>query len=128
MNGTPEEQNMNEPQNEPSFDGPGGASPQNERGGSSKGPLIGSIIIIVLLVIAGIYVFTTRPEQPAGETGELAPEEILEKPDPTLEELETQGSSDNIDAIEKDVEKTSLEDLDAELQAIEAELDEFLAE
>mgnify|MGYP001578377416 CR=1 FL=1 len=41
---------------------------------------------------------------------------------PDIVRLNSQSSSDDVDAIEKDVEETDLTDLDAELTDIEAEL------
>lgn len=74
------------------------------------GPLAGSIIIIVILIIGGIYVFKQNWDKPADTTP------------PTVDELKTQGTSTNLTDIKADVESTDIDNLDAELNQIEAEL------
>lgn len=56
----------------------------------------------------------------------LSKRESVEKVrfDSEIKQIETQSSSDEIGAIEKDLEDTDLSDLDRELQDIEAELNQ----
>jgi len=82
----------------------------------STGAIIGAIIIVVLLIIGGLYFFGQRSNE------ELAPAEILSQPDAAVEVLETQGTSDEITAIEEDINVTNLDGLDVELGNIDAEL------
>lgn len=88
--------------------------------GSQAGPVIGSIIVIIVLVLGGLYFIGQKVTKEG--VFEPGPEEILNAPDLTLETLKEQGTSDEVSAIEEDLDATMLEDLDAELQDIESEL------
>ena len=92
--------------------------PDNQE--KSFGPLIGIVIIITLLVIGGIY-YWLNLDIGAGRD-EMTAEEILSEKDPQLEALQQQGSSDEVAAIEEDLQATDLEGLDAELEQIDQEL------
>jgi hypothetical protein len=81
----------------------------------SVGPVIGSIIIIVLLVLGGIYYFTSINTA-------VAPVIENEPSTPTL------SDSTEIEDIEKDLEETTTDDLDEELADIESEIDAALSE
>ena len=89
-------------------------------GGSSKkpaGPFVGIIIIVLVLVLGGLYFWSKQVPQevPSAET-------ILNAPDEILNSLEVLGTSDEFDVIESDLNATELENLDAEVQDIESEL------
>lgn len=78
----------------------------------SIGPLIAVVIILVLIVIGGLYFLKERSVQ-----NNLMPLETT-----SVESLEQQGTSDEIDSIESDLNATNLEmldmsDLEAEVQA-----------
>ena len=93
---------------------------------SSIGPLIGIIIVILVIVLGGLYFWGQRVEKNADEsmaTKEGAMSEGSDTADTSIELLETQGSSDEITDIEKDLDSTDLENLDQELELIESELD-----
>ncbi|MBI2481952.1 MAG: hypothetical protein HYV76_00025 [Candidatus Vogelbacteria bacterium] len=77
---------------------------------NSPGPLIGSILIIIILIIGGVYIFKQNWIKPANTTP------------PTAEELKTQGTSTKLEDIKADIEDTNIDNLDAELEQIEAEL------
>jgi len=85
------------------------------------GPTIGIVIIVAILVLGGLYfwgktlVELDRDEAPTAE-------EIRGQEDPQKQALETQSNSDDISAIEGDVEATDFSQIDAELSDIEAEL------
>lgn len=86
----------------------------------SFGPIFGIIVIIVLLILAGFYFWgnslrTAPQDLPTAD-------EIATQADPALSDLATQETSDEIDAIEADLDATDLEGLDAELDVIDAEL------
>lgn len=75
-----------------------------------KGPVFGIIIIIVLLIIGGVYVFLTGgPEDERVE-------------DPIAEEISTQSTSTDLSDIEADVLDSDFENLDASLDALETEV------
>lgn len=77
-----------------------------------KGPTIGIIIIVLILILGGVYVFMNY-------SNGLAPEDS----DPTEEALLQQDTSIELEDIERDALDTDLEGLDAELEAIERELE-----
>jgi len=83
----------------------------------SAGGVISTIIIVVIILIGAVYLFTSREPAPT-----MTPEEIVASPDAQMEALLEQSTSDDITAIEEDLDTTDLEGLDAELEAIEAEL------
>jgi len=86
----------------------------NQQNSSEKkyGPLLGIVIIVGLLVIGGLYLagmeFTDRSN--------------IEESDPQTEQLKTQGSSDELEAIEADLEATDTSSLDAGSAELEGEL------
>lgn len=87
---------------------------------SSMGPIIGAIIIILILIIGGLYFWGQNLVDKEGVTDEDA-EEILED-DEVSEELSQQSSSDEVEDIEADLEASSFEDIDSDLENIEDEL------
>jgi len=95
---------------------------------NSNGPLIGAIIVVLLLIILGVYVFTNREKtsETLNEEQKIQIEEgIVNIPDEQKKSLEEQSSSDALNIIEEDTNNTDLDNLDLELQAIEQELDEL---
>lgn len=77
-----------------------------------RGPVLGIIIIIILLVVGGIYVFLNQPTGPTEEDTvgagiELGPE----------------STSTDLSLVEAELNATNLNSLDAELKDINAELD-----
>ncbi len=75
-----------------------------------KGPLIGIIIIVVLLIIGGIFVWMSRTDTDTNINGNnnigttLTENEIVNLPDPSVDALNTQSDSDEIEAIESDLD------------------------
>lgn len=84
---------------------------------SEKGPVLGIIIIIVLLVAGGLFVLNNSLNQ-----SELLPGDIEGAPDVQSDALGVQATSTELDAIEADVNATNLDNLDAEISEIEKEL------
>jgi len=84
------------------------------------GPIVGSVIVIVVLVLGGLYFLGKK----VSEEGVFAPEPeaIQNAPDKVTDALQEQGTSDEIADIEKDLDATILDELDAELKDIETEL------
>ena len=80
----------------------------------SKGPTIGIIIIVLILLIGGIYIFTSREE--------ISP---VDEANPVADELLNQSDSTEVTDIESDALNTNLDSLDTELQDIEAELNQI---
>lgn len=83
---------------------------------SSMGPLIAVIIILALIIVGGLYFLKERSSQqpyipPAAPAG-----------DSVTESLNQQGSSDELNSIEADLNATNLDSLDQGAAAVEAEL------
>ena len=66
-------------------------------------------VVVIAVVIWYYYAYYAAPLLPRG-------------PDAATTRLETQGTSDEVSAIEQDLNATDLGDLDKELSDIEAEL------
>lgn len=78
---------------------------------SSNGPIVGIIIVILVLIIGAFYFFTriseiqNTPTPLDGEQAEFAPT----------------SDSNEVSAIESDLEAENFDDIDAELRALDAE-------
>lgn len=68
--------------------------------GGSAGPVIGIIVILAIIILGGLYFWGQR----AGDGT-------------VLEEINTQGVSNDTSSIESDLNATDIENLDAELYA-----------
>lgn len=127
-----------EPVKEPDFEGEIMKLPENQMSlptaGSStslvKGPIILALLTALMTILAGLYYWfvvlqtdytipVSTPVRPTAEQNN-EPESTTAKAD--VSALTTVSSSDELDAIESDLEATDLESLDAELLDIEAEL------
>ncbi len=80
----------------------------------SSGPLIASIIIILVLVISGYYAIKERPVKTNTETLPIIEEEIAN--------IESQSTSTEISDIESDLESFNFDDLGLDLEAADSEL------
>jgi len=89
-----------------------GAAPVE--GHKPVGPVIGSIIVVLLIILGGLYFWGERLNQ-SGSSSVAAP-------DPALQSLKTQGTSDEVSALETDAAATDLNGLDKELGDIQKEL------
>ncbi|MAG12540.1 hypothetical protein CL630_01880 [bacterium] len=94
--------------------------PGQKKVSAQTGPIIGSIVIIIVLVLGGLYFIGEK----VNDEGLFEPsmEEIQKAPDEILGTLQEQGASDAVEEIEEDLDATILDNLDAELQNIEVEL------
>lgn len=127
---------------EPNFEGEEMKMPENtdvqatsEETKSSivNGPLLIILALLLVLILGGMYYWfgtmTTTPE-PTPEITRPTAEENNE-PESTTAEAQTDmmlvtSPSDEITAIEADLETTNMDSLDAELQAIDAEIEASL--
>ena len=111
-------------------------APPAEDHSSKLGVILAVLIVILVLILAGLYLWGTTLKNSTPETAPVVdtestrptPEENNEPESENAEaEVETAAvvsTSDEIDDIEADLEATlNLEELDAELDAIEAEFD-----
>ncbi len=94
----------------------------SQENSNGKGPLIGSIIVILILIAGLAYLWQNFPEQSPGMPSGMSGEDIENLPDEATQSLESQSSSDEISAIEADLNSTDLHNIDAELDTINAEL------
>ena len=92
-----------------------------ESGGT--GAVVGSLIVIILIVVGGIYFLLERTSTSPAELIETPPTE-----DSLAAELSVQSDSNEIAAIEADLDATDLDALDDELKEIDALLDADLAD
>lgn len=122
---------MKMPEN--SFSGP---STTEEPATTVHGLIIALLVIVLLAILAGMYYWfsqlTTEVATPAPVVERPTAQENNEPESTTAEAaVETQSAlstSDEIAAIEADIEATDLDTLDAELNAIDAELEAALSE
>ena len=98
---------------------------------SSRWPVILAILLILILIIVvgGLLFAVNREIIPWGSKKAIPTPVPTPTPSPEMQleaevvELEEQGSSDEINAIEADLEETDLSNLDKELSDIESELE-----
>ncbi|MEN9921445.1 MAG: hypothetical protein RLZZ517_423 [Candidatus Parcubacteria bacterium] len=87
---------------------------------STVGPMIGSIIIIVLILVGGLYFFGTlisyKKEQIKEQQSLEAQQESIQ-----IEETAKQATSSDISSIEADIKSTNIDGLDKELDQIDKE-------
>lgn len=86
----------------------------------SMGAVLGSIIVVIILLVAAFYLWGNRPDATPLEEGPTA-EEVLSEDDPQAAALATQSDSDELEAIEADL-NTDLGELTSELDAMDKEL------
>lgn len=86
---------------------------------NSIGPVIGSIIVIVIIIVGGLYFWGKTIDE---KNNSMPAEEIMSAEDQKTLDLQKQSSSDDITAIEKDLNESNLNDLDKEIEDIEKEL------
>jgi len=87
----------------------------------STGAVIGSIIVIVVIIVGGLYLWGKQISEKRAQES-MTPEQILSEPDNSLNALQNQSKSDEVSDIEKDLNATDLNELDKELQNIDEEL------
>lgn len=87
-----------------------GQKPQKDSG---VGPVIGSIIIILLIILGGLYHWGSIIQRTQ------APENVNES-------LPTLSESDEIIDIEKDIEATNTDEIDSLLDEINSEIDDAI--
>ena len=96
------------------------------------GIILGVLIVLLVLILGGLYLWgstmSTGVLETAPEVEQPAPAENNEpantSDDAQVQALDTVSTSDEISAIEADIENTNLDELDAELDAIDAEFQE----
>lgn len=97
-----------------------GSMPQGGEKSSGMGPLIGSIIILIILIAGGFYLWNKEvaEDEMMMEDGTMMVEDMMMEEDAQTEALESQSTSDETGAIEADLEATNMNELDAELETL----------
>ena len=86
------------------------------------GPTVAIIVILLLLALGALYIVGGRVAERADkEATEPTPADIAAEQDPALTSLQNVSTSDEVDAIEADLNATNVNTLDAETEAINAE-------
>lgn len=82
------------------------------------GPLVGSIVIILLMIIGGLYFLETAIET---RKQEIQTEQSIEEQDKVkqVEDTVKQSPSDDVIDIEADIKSTNIDDLDKELKQLQ---------
>lgn len=101
----------------------------------ANGPILVLLVVLLIAILAGMYRWfvlldNNTPIIPAGlrPTAEQNNEPESTTAEARAEAMGVVSSSDEIPAIEADIESTDLDSLESELDAIEAELDAALKE
>ena len=84
-------------------------------GNKSTVSFIGAVVLVIVLVAAGWYLLRGREAGgiPSSETvGATGAEEVAAEPDAATEALSSQGTSDEVSAINADLNATDLNSLD----------------
>lgn len=90
---------------------------QNQVEKKSMGPLIAVVLILALIIIGGLYFLKMRSSERY-----IAPPTTTNQTDSVADSLSQQGSSDDLDSIEADLNATNLDNLDQGAAVIEAQL------
>ncbi len=109
-------ENQNMPQN---------TMPPESKPDKSVGALVGSIIIVIILIIGGFYLWNTKvasiPEPQGMPTVSsavpkmTAEEQALGQTDSVLSQIATVGVSDDVASIDADIKATNLDNTDSGL-------------
>ncbi len=96
---------------------------------SHIGPILGVLIIVLVLIFGGLYLWGAEVSD---QTADIQPRQIENNEPETVRAnadadiLNVVSSSDELDAIEADLESTDLDSLNTELDEINRELDATL--
>ncbi len=98
---------------------------------SHLGPILGVLLILLVIVAAGLYLWGATLFEEGATTEQQIPMIPNNEPETPRAEadqqiLETLSPSNEIDAIEADVLSTNLDSIDADLNTVEQELNNAL--
>lgn len=87
---------------------------------SKTGPLIGSIIVILVIIIGGLYFWGSLI---SSQKNQIEKNQIFEEQTERaqLDATVTQSTSDDPDSIESDIDATNIESTDSDFDSIEQE-------
>lgn len=94
---------------------------------STLGVVIGILIVALVLILGGLYLWgstlTTEDVTPEPTSTRINREPETPRNDADIQALQTVSNSDELYAIEADLESTNLDTLEAELDIIESEME-----
>lgn len=95
-------------------------------------PIVGVIVIMLVLMLGGLVLWGSQLEKqsktPLEETLIINNEPETPRAEADTQLLEIVSTSDEINAIEADLESTNMDSLDTDLTTIDTELDAALAQ
>ena len=94
-------------------------------------PILGVLIIMLVLILVGLYLWggmLSKEQSVIEDTPIVNNEPETPRAEADVQIYETLSPSDELEAIEADLDGTNLDTLDADLNAIDAELDEALGQ
>jgi uncharacterized protein HemX len=93
---------------------------QSTQKDSTVGPMIGSIIVILIILVGGLYFLGALI---SSKKTEIQTEQVQQEQAETLEVEQTakQSSSDDVSSIEADLKATDIDNLDKGIDDIEKE-------
>ena len=100
---------MNQPPQAPA------SMPAKPKSSQPIGPTVGIVIIVIILILGGLYLWGGKLLENGYQSGSDALYPAVETQDQQTANLETQGVSDSASDIEADLEVTDLDNLDAGL-------------
>lgn len=85
------------------------------------GSIIGSIIVIIVIIIGGLYFWGTRSTTPTDvlDTPSVDPADEIPLQDPIGDALKNTSNSDELNAIEADLNATDINSIDSDAPSIE---------
>ncbi len=101
----------------------------NESHHSHLGPVLGALILALVLILGGLYLWGSKLNQEATPTPETIINNEPETPRAAADQaiMETVSTSDELSAIEADLGSTNLDVLDTDITTIDAELNAALS-
>lgn len=87
---------------------------------SSIGPVIGAIIIVLLLILGGLYVWGEKLNQGDTPNDQSLNEQYDASQDAAVIQFKQQGSSDDLNSIEADIQSTNLDSIDSAANNVNA--------
>jgi len=103
--------------------------PLTETHHSHVGPILGVLIIILVLVLAGLYLWggmLSKEQTRMNERTIVNNEPETPRAEADVQILNTLSPSDELDAIEADLDGTNFDSIDQDLNSIDAELNAAL--
>lgn len=84
----------------------------------SVAPLVAVIVILALIVVGGLYFLKQRSSQPTY----VPPQPVAQQGDSITDSLKQQGTADDLESIEADLNATDINNLDQGAAVMQAEL------